>query len=336
VRSHLPRWATIGVVGAAFSLLHCVTEPPGPRSGEPAGPRPGDRQPPAVMIESPIDGAVVKGIVPVTVEVFDDAPIDSVWIEIRTGSDERIHDVGFGTPPYAFSWDTRFLPQAAYHICASARDSVGNRAAFACNTVRAYPRVILRYDDGTVESWRGATAFTWQIAALFHNPYDVAVQVDTVMVYVHQNAALGAPFRFVLWNVTNGRPSTEAEGTPDLRVRNPRNTLGYWPMWNTVIPPGGAIAAGWQQTDLETTAIGEDLTGAFQDGSFFYSFPAGATAWAAYEDLGYAPAIPVIRVHVSVVVEGGAANSGRAKPTTYGILAGSSRPQDGAWLRPSR
>lgn len=329
MRPYRHRWTPLGVAGLACLVsIRCGEEPAGP----PGDTAPADRIPPVVTVQSPSDGAVVKGIVPVSVQAEDDSPIDSVWVEIRDETEARIHDLVFGAAPYAFDWDTRFLPQAEYHLCAAACDSFGNRSAFACNAVRAYPRAVLRYDDGGMEGWRGATTFTWQVAAVFHNPYDVAVQVDTVMVYIHQIAALGAPFRFVLWNVSEGRPTSEAEGTPELRVRSPRNTFGYFTSWTSTIPPGGAIAAGWQQTGLETTAIGEDSTSTFTVGTFFYAFPAGVSVWARYEEFGYAPAIPMIRVHVSVVPSG-PVRLPHPQTASYGTLStGPPRKQDAGWL----
>ena len=258
----------------------------------------GDRWVPVVTITSPFEASIVKGIVPVIVEAVDDSPIDSLWVEIRTGDVTVLPELVFTNAPYSLSWDTRLLPQGTYRVSARARDRAGNASSIVSNSVRAYPRAVLQYDDGTVESGRGDPTFTWQMAAVFHNPYDIAVVVDTLWVFIHETSPIGGGFRFALWNVVDGRPTSEVQGTRQLFVRSPRGTWGYFPGWSTLVPVGGSIAAGWQRTGQDATVLGMDQTSPFLENTFFFTIPAGAETWIPFETLGYIE-VPMIRLHVS-------------------------------------
>jgi hypothetical protein len=259
-----------------------------------------DVDPPVVAILSPPGGSILAGIVPIFADVQDTSPIDSVTISIRVPTGSAVRESLFVSPPYSMNWDTRILPQAVYDVCAAARDSAGNRSARVCNSVTVYPPVQLRYDDGEVDAGRGYIGVSYQVASVFQNPYDVPVRVDTLEFFIHQESAITAPFRFVLWNVQAGRPTTEAEGTPILAIRNPRGVFGFYVGWNTILPPHGYIAAGMQQLGSDLVAIGVDMDNPFTEQTHYLTSPAGTPTWADLAEL-QERVVPMIHLYVGVV-----------------------------------
>jgi len=93
-----------------------------------------DTQPPEVVIAYPPDGAVVSGIVNISVSVTDNEEIEGVSIYID--NEKVIYDE---ESPYSYSWNTTLLPDSSIHtIFAEARDKAGNVGVSEVITVTVY------------------------------------------------------------------------------------------------------------------------------------------------------------------------------------------------------
>jgi glucose/arabinose dehydrogenase/PKD repeat protein len=87
------------------------------------GPPP-DTTPPDVAITFPPDGAQVSDIVMVTADADDNVGVAGVQF-LLDGQNAGNEDT---TAPYAYSWDTRAVPNGAHTLTARARDTSGNTA----------------------------------------------------------------------------------------------------------------------------------------------------------------------------------------------------------------
>jgi hypothetical protein len=91
-----------------------------------------DTTPPSVAIASPINGAVVSGVVNITANAWDEVGVAGVTF--------RVDGVPLGaedtTRPFTAVWNTAGVPGGSHTITAVARDAAGNQRASAPVTVK--------------------------------------------------------------------------------------------------------------------------------------------------------------------------------------------------------
>ncbi len=84
----------------------------------------GDTTPPTVSIISPTDGAVLSGVVNISVASSDDTHINSVLMFL----DGELIGTDYRGPSYEFLWDTAQSPEGPHELAARAFDDAGNMA----------------------------------------------------------------------------------------------------------------------------------------------------------------------------------------------------------------
>ncbi len=82
-----------------------------------------DTQPPVVSVQSPVNGVMVSGTVPVSVNASDNVSVTQVTIYV-----DGIASYTGTAAPYTYSWNTKKASQGAHTITAKAWDAVGNVA----------------------------------------------------------------------------------------------------------------------------------------------------------------------------------------------------------------
>jgi hypothetical protein len=231
----------------------------------------------------------------VSVIANDASPVDTVRVEIRAVGGPVVRDTTFAEPPYSFEWNARGLSRGFYDICATAQDSLGNVSDPVCNQVEVFPLLYFGFDDGEVDTTTTMGFLSWKMSTVFENTLDVPLVIDIVEFYLGENSAITAPFRFVLWNVEDGAPTTERVGTPTLATRAPLGEFVIYAPWNTPIPPHSKIAAGIQQTSNDPITIGRDWDSPYIEGAFWMAL-GESDFWLPTNTLGD-QSIPMIRIY---------------------------------------
>ena len=85
---------------------------------------PPDTTPPQVLITFPANNAQLSNIVTVTADASDNVGVAGVQFLVD-GANAGVED---SQAPYAYSWDTRAVPNGAHTLTARARDAAGNTA----------------------------------------------------------------------------------------------------------------------------------------------------------------------------------------------------------------
>jgi hypothetical protein len=108
---------------------------------------PPDTTPPTVSVTAPLDGAAVKGSVPVRATASDNRGVVGVRFELD-GNPLGAED---GDAPYSVDWDTAGASEGAHAITAVARDAAGNETVAAAINVtvdNTAPSVTITAPDG--------------------------------------------------------------------------------------------------------------------------------------------------------------------------------------------
>ena len=117
-------WNTVNVPGGQHSLYVVATDTPGNSTTSPSISVSVDHLGPTVALTNPVNGAVITGIVNLSVNVFDGGGVQKVQYY-------RDSNVLLGTSlsaPFSFSWDTTGVTQGSRTLYAVATDLSGNTA----------------------------------------------------------------------------------------------------------------------------------------------------------------------------------------------------------------
>jgi arylsulfatase A-like enzyme len=171
----------------------------------------GDTTPPVIPIASPVDQAVVSGIVDLKVEASDNVGVTGVQFGFRDG--ERI-GVENSEAPYINPWDTTTVPDGVYTVTAVARDAAGNMTRTQTNlTVKNNPGVVLPAVTIATPSNHAVVSSSITLSASVSGE----ARIDSVRFYV-DGSPVGsedpAPPYAVSWNTTE-----VANGSYSLKAR---------------------------------------------------------------------------------------------------------------------
>ena len=242
-----------------------------------------DTTPPQVSVVRPAPEEIVGSLLVCDVTAADAAGIDSVVVSLKDSLGVAVRSQAFGsTPPFRFTMAADLLTLGRYSVCGRAIDRAGNRSASTCAVARVYPPLTLRRDDGEAED--GLAIFTpVQTAGVFANPYDIAVTVESVELYIWGGTGIDAPFRVLLWSTVGDTPAEELEGTALRLFRGPFGARIRYDGFRTVIPAHGKIAAGLQQTASLPMVLAYDAGSVPPLRTYWVATPAGSNVWFPLE-----------------------------------------------------
>src|SRR5262245_61223521 len=291
------RWLAAFVPASLFFAPGC-----GDDTTNPVPPPPGDTAAPFVTVLRPTHDAIMGTTVHGLFSAADASGVDSVWVSVRNGGGAEVRRGVFTSPPYEIDIPTNDFLLGVYSICARARDLVGNRSDWVCETARVYPPYTLRFDDDTAEFGIDPGIPT-QTAVVFTNPYDVPITVDLVRMYFYQGP-LSAPYRVAVFGIENGHPEGELDSSPLLHFRGPNGSCSIYTARPVVIPAGEKFAAGLEQLSEPGVFLGYDTSLPTPPGTYYLSVPSSFPIWQPLETVPWGgDSVPMIQVLVHAADE---------------------------------